>query len=237
MYPNLGGVPLTYKTIDLFAGIGGIRRGFEKTSRFQNVLSAEIDPYACKTYEHLFKENPFNDVTDQAFKNKVDNIDYDVLLAGFPCQAFSIAGKKEGFKDKTRGTLFYDIADILERSRPKAFLLENVEGLLRHKKGVTFKIILETLVKELDYKVIGVTESPFTGELIYEPSSFIYNSKYFGVPQNRPRVYIVGFDTKRYAETSSLMEENILPKKRIGENIYDDLHAVLQYEENENYYL
>src|SRR5690625_414822 len=185
MYPNLGGVPLTYKTIDLFAGIGGIRRGFEKTSRFQNVLSAEIDPYACKTYEHLFKENPLNDVTDIEFKKKVDQIDYDVLLAGFPCQAFSIAGKKEGFKDKTRGTLFYDIADIIERTRPKAFLLENVEGLIRHDKGRTFNIILETLIKDLNYKVIGADLSPITGEVIYEPSAFVRNSKNFGVPQNR----------------------------------------------------
>ena len=84
-----------YKTIDLFAGIGGIRRGFEMTGRFKNVLSAEIDKYACITYEHLFGESPFNDVTSEEFKEKVAKTEYDTLLAGFPCQAFSRAGKQE----------------------------------------------------------------------------------------------------------------------------------------------
>lgn len=95
-----------YKVIDLFAGIGGIRRGFELAGDFECVLSAEIDKYACKTYEHLFGENPFNDVSSEDFKKKVEETNYDILLGGFPCQAFSIAGKKHGFKDKTRGTLF-----------------------------------------------------------------------------------------------------------------------------------
>ncbi|MDQ7083493.1 MAG: DNA (cytosine-5-)-methyltransferase [Sulfurovum sp.] len=120
-----------YKTLDLFCGIGGIRRGFELTDKFTNILSAEIDKYACMTYEHLYGENPQNDVTSEAFKEKVQNIDYDVLLAGFPCQSFSIAGAKKGFEDTTRGTLFFDVADILKRTKPKTFLLENVEGLLR----------------------------------------------------------------------------------------------------------
>ncbi|PGR00843.1 DNA (cytosine-5-)-methyltransferase, partial [Bacillus cereus] len=88
---------------------------------------------------------------------------------------------------------FFDVADIIERTRPKAFLLENVEGLIRHKKGDTFKTILETLVIELDYKVIGV-EKGENGELIYDPRSFLLNSRNFGVPQNRPRIYIVGFN-------------------------------------------
>src|SRR6056297_2696074 len=124
-----------YKTIDLFAGIGGIRRGIEKTGKFRNVMSAEIDEHACKTYELLFGKNPENDVTSEKFKKKVEKIKYDVLLAGFPCQSFSRAGKEEGFKDKTRGTLFFDIADIIDRTRPKAFLLENVDNLLSHDKG------------------------------------------------------------------------------------------------------
>lgn len=88
-----------YKTIDLFAGLGGIRRGFEMTGEFENALSAEFERYACQTYQHLFGEDPFNDVTKEEFKKKVDSTPYDVLLAGFPCQAFSIAGKKEGFLD------------------------------------------------------------------------------------------------------------------------------------------
>ena len=93
---------MIYKTIDLCAGIGGIRRGFEMTGSFQNVLSAEIDEAACKTYEHLFGENPKNDLTSEEFKQKVVGTEYDVLLAGFPCQTFSIAGKKLGFRDATK---------------------------------------------------------------------------------------------------------------------------------------
>lgn len=106
-----------FKVIDLFAGIGGIRRGVELTGKFKNVLSAEIDKYACETYKHLYNEDPYNDVTSEEFKLKVENIEYDVLLGGFPCQSFSIAGKKEGFKDKTRGTLFFDIADIISMTK------------------------------------------------------------------------------------------------------------------------
>ena len=121
---------MPYRSIDLCAGIGGIRRGFELTGRVINVLSAENDKYACMTYEHLYGENPMNDITTDEFKDRVNDIEYDILLAGFPCQAFSAVGKKEGFKDKLRGTIFFHIADILERTRPKAFLLENVEGLL-----------------------------------------------------------------------------------------------------------
>ncbi len=106
-----------YRTIDLFAGIGGIRRGFEITNRFENILSAEIDKFACMTYKHLYEENSFNDVSSEEFKIKTEKKDFDVLLAGFPCQAFSIAGQKLGFRDKTRGTLFYDVADIINRNK------------------------------------------------------------------------------------------------------------------------
>ncbi len=87
----------TYKTIDLFCGIGGVRKGFELTNKFTNLLSAEVDKYACMTYEHLFNENPLNDVTSKEFKEKVQKLNYDVLLAGFPCQSFSIAGAKKRF--------------------------------------------------------------------------------------------------------------------------------------------
>ena len=133
---------MPYRTIDLCAGIGGIRKGFEMTGAFQNVLSAEIDKYACMTYEHLYGENPLNDITSEDFKTKVEKTKYDVLLAGFPCQAFSRAGRQLGFLDKTRGTLFFDIADILQRTRPKAFMLENVDNLITHSKGNTFKVII-----------------------------------------------------------------------------------------------
>ena len=142
-----------YKTIDLCAGIGGIRRGYELAGVFENVLSAEIDKNACLTYKHLYGEDPFNDVTSEEFKQKVESTSYDILLAGFPCQAFSRAGKKDGFLDKTRGTLFFDIAEIIKRTRPKAFMLENVDNLITHQKGRTFATIINVLVNELDYKV------------------------------------------------------------------------------------
>lgn len=228
---------MKWKTIDLFAGIGGIRKGFELTNMFENTLSAEIDKYACITYNHLFGEDPTNDVTSNEFKEKVEKTPYDVLLAGFPCQSFSIAGKKEGFKDKTRGTLFYDIADLIERTRPKAFLLENVEGLIRHDKGRTFEIILETLIKELNYTVIGANINPENDEITFEASSFILNSKNFGVPQNRPRVYLMGFDNKRYEQQEELFSRIKLPKKSSGSVIYKNLHDLLDYQSNEKYYL
>ena len=101
---------MIYKTIDLCAGIGGIRRGFELTGSFVNVLSAEIDPYAAATYKYLFGEDPTNDLTSEEFKQRVDVTEYDVLLAGFPCQAFSSVGLQQGFEDKTKGTIFFDIA-------------------------------------------------------------------------------------------------------------------------------
>ena len=91
-----------YKTVDLCAGIGGIRRGFELTGKAENVLSAENDKYACRTYEHLFNDNPMHDITTDEFKDLIKSTPYDILLAGFPCQAFSAVGKREGFKDITR---------------------------------------------------------------------------------------------------------------------------------------
>lgn len=162
-----------YETIDLFAGIGGIRLGFEQTGRTKNVFSCEIDPYACKTYEANFGENPFCDITavDAA---KLPN--FDILLAGFPCQAFSIAGRRGGFND-TRGTLFFDVARIIKAKKPRAFLLENVKGLTNHDRGKTFKTIINVLSDELGYDVY------------YE----ILNAKDYGVAQKRERIYIVGF--------------------------------------------
>jgi DNA (cytosine-5)-methyltransferase 1 len=217
----------TYKTIDLFCGIGGIRKGFELTDNFQNILSAEIDKYACMTYEHLYGENPQNDVTTQEFKEKVKEIDYDVLLAGFPCQSFSIAGAKKGFLDTTRGTLFFHIADILKDTKPKAFLLENVEGLFRHDKGKTFKIIIETL-NELGYRVVGVDE-----ELNYTPESFLRKTVDFGLPQKRTRTYIMGF---RADLVPPNYEFDRLPTKK-EKPIFNNLYELLEKDVSAKYYL
>ena len=162
-----------YKMIDLFCGIGGTRLGFQLTGQVQSVFSSEIDSFASKTYKANFGETPFGDIT---LIDEKSIPDHDILVGGFPCQAFSMAGKKLGFED-TRGTLFFDIARIINEKRPKAFLLENVKNLKGHNKGETFKVIKQAL-----------------DELGYAVSTQVFSSKDFGVPQNRERIYIVGFD-------------------------------------------
>ena len=225
---------MAYKMIDLCAGIGGIRRGFELVKDFKNVLSAEIDKYACLTYKHLYGEDSQNDITSEEFKLKVEKTEYDILLAGFPCQAFSRAGKQLGFLDDTRGTLFFDITDILHRTRPKAFMLENVDSLITHDKGNTFKTIINTLVDKLDYKVIGVTKDD-KGNLQYNPKTFVRNSRNFGVPQNRPRVYIMGFDRKYFGNQADTLG-NVLPEGR-KQPIYKNLHELLEMNAEPKYFL
>ena len=223
-----------YKTIDLFAGIGGIRKGYELTGRFTNVLSSEIDKYACQAYEYLYGENPFNDVTTKEFKELVKNTDYDVLLAGFPCQAFSIAGLKEGFEDETRGTLFFDIAKIIELTNPKAFMLENVEGLLKHDKGKTFHIIAKTL-DELGYHVVGVDTHTSAGKKRYfaQKENIVRTPYNFGIPQKRARVFIMGFRKK------DIPDGYIFPplpnKKELS--IYNNLNDLLEENVASNFYL
>jgi cytosine-specific methyltransferase nlaX len=162
------------KIVDLFAGIGGIRLGFEQAfGDVHCVFTSEIDKYAVTTYKANFRDaNIFGDIK-QIDENDVP--DHDILLAGFPCQPFSQAGLKKGFTD-TRGTLFFDIERILLAKQPKAFLLENVKQLKGHDKGRTFKTIIDHLTNA-GYKVF------------YE----ILKARDFGVPQNRERIYIVGF--------------------------------------------
>lgn len=163
-----------YKTIDLFAGIGGIRLGFEECGCV-NVFSSEWDKNAQKIYEANFGERPVGDINNVAM---CDIPDHDILLAGFPCQPFSIAGKGLGFAD-TRGTLFFNIEAIIEAKQPKAFLLENVKRLQSHDSGRTLQIILSSL-KRLGYTVY------------YK----VLNTLDFGLPQRRERLYIVGFKEK-----------------------------------------
>lgn len=160
--------------IDLFAGIGGFRMAFQNLGG-ECVFSSEWDEQAKKTYYANYGEVPFGDITKESTKNKIPE-SFDILCAGFPCQAFSLAGKRLGFEE-TRGTLFFDVAEILRRYQPKAFFLENVKGLVIHDKGKTFKTILNTL-DEVGYVV---------------PNPKIVNAMYFGVPQHRERIYIVGF--------------------------------------------
>lgn len=225
---------MIYKTIDLCAGIGGIRRGFELTGKFENVLSAEIDPSAAKTYMHLYGEDPTNDLTSDAFKDTVAHTDYDVLLAGFPCQAFSKVGKQLGFRDTTRGTIFFDIADIISRTNPRAVFLENVENLVSHDKGNTIDTIIKTLEDELDYRVIGVSIDD-NGNYSYSRSTLVRNTKDFGLPQNRPRVYIMAFSKKLYGKATKLLTGQ-LPSSS-PKVIFPDVHAILDPIAEDHYYM
>lgn len=158
--------------IDLFAGIGGIRKGFE-SSRTKCVFSSEWDKYAQKTYQANYGDLPYGDITQI---NAKDIPNHDILLAGFPCQPFSTIGKRQGFEHATQGTLFFDVLRILKYHMPKMFLLENVQGLLTIQNGETFKIILNCL-----------------SEAGYDVYHELMNAKDFGLPQTRKRVIIVGF--------------------------------------------
>ncbi|MGL4722357.1 MAG: DNA cytosine methyltransferase [Desulfovibrionaceae bacterium] len=186
----------TYKIIDLFSGIGGIRLGFEQG--FQNqlecVFSSEVDKFAILTYQANFgKENIWGDITQIVTR---DIPEHDILLAGFPCQPFSQAGLKKGFQD-IRGTLFFDIHRILLDKKPKVFLLENVKQLKGHDKGNTLKTMLNSL-EEIGYKVY------------FE----VLAAKDFGIPQNRERIYIVGFLDQ---SINFLFPQPLSVKTRVGD--------------------
>ncbi len=225
---------MKYKTIDLCAGIGGIRKGFELTEAFENVLSAEIDPSAAATYQHLFHEDPTNDLTSEEFKKALDGTEYDVLLAGFPCQTFSRIGKQLGFRDTTRGTIFFDIADIISRTNPRAVFLENVENLISHDHGNTIETIIKTLEDELGYRVIGVTIDE-DGNYKYGRSSFVRNTKDFGLPQNRPRAYIMAFSKKKYGKATKLLNQQ-LPTGN-DKTVFRDVYEILDTEVADKYYM
>ncbi len=164
-----------FKFIDLFAGIGGFRLAMQNLGG-KCVFTSEWDKEAQRTYRANYGEVPFGDITKEETKKFIPD-GFDVLCAGFPCQAFSIAGKRGGFDD-TRGTLFFDVAEIIRRKKPKAIFLENVKGLRNHDKGKTLETILNVLRNDLGYFV---------------PEPQIINAKDFGVPQNRERIFIVGF--------------------------------------------
>lgn len=199
-----------FKFIDLFAGIGGIRRPYQKLGG-ECVFSSEIDKFAIKTYEANWGETPSGDITQIEAK---DIPNFDILLAGFPCQAFSIAGKRKGFDD-TRGTMFFEVERILEYHKPKCFMLENVKGLLSHDKGNTFRVMRDILEKKLDYKIY------------YK----VLNAKDFGVPQNRERIIIVGFKnhninfefpepTGDKTKLGDILEKNVDSKYTISDKIW-----------------
>ena len=196
-----------FKQIDLFAGIGGIRLAFQKQGG-HTVFSSEWDKFAQKTYRINYGVIPAGDIT------KIDEKtipDHDILLAGFPCQPFSQAGLKKGFND-TRGTLFFDIARILKAKRPKAFMLENVKQLKGHDKGNTLRVILSVL-DELGY---------------YVPEPQVLNAYDFGIPQNRERIIIVGFNKEylpvefdQFTYPASIRSENVKVGNILENNVPD----------------
>lgn len=197
-----------FKFIDLFAGIGGFRLAMQNLGG-KCVFTSEWDKEAQKTYRANFGEIPFGDITKPEVKKYIPD-EFDVLCAGFPCQAFSIAGKRGGFDD-TRGTLFFDVAEIIKKHKPKAVFLENVKGLRSHDRGKTLETILNVLRNDLGYFV---------------PEPQIINAKDFGVPQHRERIYIVGFrkdigvtkfeypkPTKKKVKFADIKEKSVPPTK------------------------
>ena len=208
-----------YKSIDLFAGIGGIRLGFDKVFKdeIETVFVSEWDEKAQETYKANFNDS-FEIAGDITKISENDIPDFDICLAGFPCQAFSIAGKRMGFDDDykgtCRGTLFLDVARICEYHKPKVIFCENVKGLLNHDKGRTIKIIVNT------FESIGYN--------VYYKKTGALNSKDFGVPQNRERVYIVAFrkdiDSKKFEFPSGTDDSkriwNILEENPVASKYY-----------------
>jgi len=216
-----------FRTIDLFGGVGGIRLGFEKAG-FRTVFANDFDAPCKATYDRNFPRTKL--VVEDIRKIGINDLpDFDFLLAGFPCQAFSIAGYRQGFNDeKGRGNLFFDIARILEAKKPEGFLLENVKNLKSHDEGKTFKIIEKTLQ-----------------DLGYHLNIRVLNSMEYGnIPQNRERIYMVGFKNKKYADkflfpepvklttqVSSLLEKNV-PEKYYynGKPLFDKLKQFVKEE-------
>lgn len=212
---------MLYRFIDLFAGIGGIRLAFEQYGNC--VFSSEWDNKAKETYFTNFGHIPEGDIT---LINEKEIPDHDILLAGFPCQPFSLAGvskknslgKKHGFLDETQGTLFFDIARIIKEKKPQVFLLENVKNLRGHDKGKTYKVIKEVLENELGYT-------------IYDQ---VLNAKGI-VPQNRERIYIVGFKKPLKFEfpevpqtgivLKDILEDSVEEKYTLSDNLWSYLQA------------
>lgn len=210
--------------IDLFAGIGGFRVAMQSLGG-KCVFTSEWDEKSQLTYKANFGDAPFGDITKEITKQYIPD-NFDVLCAGFPCQAFSIAGRRGGFED-TRGTLFFEVAEIIRRKKPKAIFLENVKGLTNHGQGKTLATILNVLRNDLGYFV---------------PEPQILNAKNFGVPQNRERIFIVGFrndlgvtefdypkPTVKKISFIDVREEKTVPSKYYLSNQY--LNTLIKHKE------
>lgn len=225
-----------FNYVSLFSGIGGFEQALNSFGG-ECVFASEIDKFATQAYEALYGHRPAGDVTQV---NAKDVPDHDLLVGGFPCQAFSLAGKRKGFED-TRGTLFFEIVRIAKEKQPKALLLENVKGLVNHDKGNTLEVMLKTL-----------------NDIGYVVDFDILNSKYFGVPQNRERIFIVAIredliEQEEWLEESTI-GQTVIPrgKRRIQtyewlksfnfnfptqENVSKRLVDILEQSVDERFYL
>jgi DNA (cytosine-5)-methyltransferase 1 len=196
-----------FSFIDLFAGIGGIRLAFQQSGG-QCIFSSEWDKFAQKTYATNFGESPHGDITeistgDISNRFNKNTRQHTILLAGFPCQAFSQAGLKKGFND-TRGTMFFEIQRILSDCMPDAFLLENVKQLKGHNQGKTLKIIMDILRGEHFHSISD--DVPMSDETLYTPNNKlnywadfrVLRAADFGIPQNRERIFIIGFNKQKF---------------------------------------
>lgn len=204
------------KFIDLFAGIGGIRKGFEDENT-EAVFSSEWDKFAQQTYKGNFGEKPEGDIT-QIHETEIP--EHDILLAGFPCQPFSTIGKRQGFDHATQGTLFYDVLRILKYHQPKAFLLENVPGLLTIQNGEAFNIIINSL-KNAGYSVFHS----------------VLDAQNFNLPQVRKRVIIVGFRSDLNIDRFTIPEGNSSIKKPVGDILEENPEGYTISKHLQNRYL
>lgn len=210
----------TFKFIDLFAGIGGFRIALQNVGG-KCVYTSEWNADSQKTYRTNFGEVPFGDITKETTKNYIPN-DFQVLCAGFPCQAFSIAGYRKGFHD-TRGTLFFDLEKIIETKRPQVVFLENVKNLISHDKGNTFKVILEILEEKLGYKTY---------------TKVLNSSTHANVPQNRERIFIVAFDKEQVPNHGDFKFPEPIPLTRTIHDILEKGKQAdnLYYKKDHQYY-
>ncbi|QTY26488.1 DNA cytosine methyltransferase [Flavobacterium sp. CS20] len=209
-----------FSFIDLFAGVGGFRIALQNVGG-KCVYTSEWDENAQKTYYKNFGDIPFGDITKKRVKEFIPH-KFDILCAGFPCQAFSIAGYRKGFSD-TRGTLFFDVEQVIEKHNPKVVFLENVKNLISHDKGKTFKVILEILEKKLGYKVF------------YE----VLNSMtHANIPQNRERIFIVAFDPKQVKDYNKFKFPKQIKLTKTIHNILekDKKDDKFYYPNNHKYY-
>ena len=219
------------KFIDLFSGIGGFRLALESLG-LECVFSSEIDKFARQTYKANFGTEPHGDIT-KISSDEIPN--HDILTAGFPCQAFSIAGKRRGFDD-TRGTLFFEVARIIKDKQPKAFILENVPGLVSHEKGATFQTIIDTLATTIN----GQKSFIETDNLGYHVYYGYLNSKDFGVAQNRKRIFIVGFkepiNFRLPGPTNSTVKLKDILESKVDEKYYlseKQINSLISHAENQ----